>query len=87
MPEENGPVPVALIGTGARSSYMYGPLVQALPQETRLVSVWGRSEPSARALGTQLGVPWYTDIDRLARETGPGSGSCACGARPTDRWA
>ncbi|HET6484837.1 MAG TPA: Gfo/Idh/MocA family oxidoreductase [Spirochaetia bacterium] len=65
------PLPVALIGTGARSSYLYGPLVNALPQAVQLVSVWGRSESSARTLGTQLGVPWFTDVSRLVRETSP----------------
>jgi predicted dehydrogenase len=34
------------------------------------VAVWGRSEASARALGESLGVPWYTDLARLVRETG-----------------
>jgi predicted dehydrogenase len=50
---------------------MYGPILQALPHEVQLVSVWGRSEGSARRLGESLGVPWYTSLDRLQRETGP----------------
>jgi predicted dehydrogenase len=70
-PAAASPLRVAIIGTGARSDYLYGPLVQALPAEVELVSVWGRSEGSARQLGQSLGVPWYTDLDRLMRETAP----------------
>jgi predicted dehydrogenase len=67
----NSPIPVAIIGTSKRSSYLYGPLLKALAEDVDLVAVWGRSEPSARALGESLGVPWYTDITRLVRETHP----------------
>ena len=63
-------VRVAIIGTAARSSYLYGPLLKTL-KEVSLVSVWGRSEGSARRLGERLGVPWYTDLTRLIRETSP----------------
>jgi predicted dehydrogenase len=42
-----------------------------LPEEVDLVSVWGRSIDSARQLGESLGVPWYTDLERLVRETAP----------------
>ncbi len=65
------PLRVAIIGTGRRSSYLYGPLINALPHETQLVSVWGRSEEKARALGEELGVPHYTSLERLVRETAP----------------
>jgi predicted dehydrogenase len=65
------PLRVALIGTAKRSDYLYGPLVRALPREVELVSVWGRSENSARRLGRSLEVPWYTSLDRLIRETAP----------------
>jgi predicted dehydrogenase len=71
MNQERAPLRVAIIGTGSRSSYMHGPIIQALPQEVTLVSVWGRSTPSARRLGERLQVPWYTDLDRLMRETAP----------------
>ncbi len=67
----NEPLRVAIIGTARRADYLYGPLVQALPGEVTLVSVWGRSESSAKALGESLGVPWYTDLERLVRETAP----------------
>jgi hypothetical protein len=64
-------VRVAIIGTGRRSSYMYGPILRALSDEVELVSVWGRSEASARTLGLILGVPSFTDCNRLVRETSP----------------
>jgi len=67
----NQPIRVAIIGTGNRSSYLYGPLIKALPEEVELVSVWGRSDDSARQLGKSLSVPWFTDIDALIRETAP----------------
>lgn len=62
---------VAIIGTAARASYMYGPILKALPGEVELVSVWGRSDNSSKALGEDLAVPWYTDLDKLIRETQP----------------
>jgi predicted dehydrogenase len=71
MSQEKRPLRVAIIGTAARSDYLYGPILQALPHEVELVSVWGRSEPSARRLGETLRAPWYTDLDRLMRETAP----------------
>jgi predicted dehydrogenase len=63
------PVRVAIVGTARRSSYLYAPLLRAIPG-VELVGVWGRSEGSARTLGEQLGLPWYTDLERLVRETG-----------------
>lgn len=65
------PLRVAIIGTSARSYYMYGPLIKALPGELVLTSVWGRSSESARKLGENLGVAWYTSIDQLIEETSP----------------
>lgn len=65
------PVRVAIIGTAARSDYLYGPILQALSSDVELVSVWGRSEESAQRLGESLGVPWYTDLAQLMRETTP----------------
>lgn len=65
------PLRVAIIGTGARADYLYAPLLQALPGEAGLVSIWGRNPESARRLGESLGVPWYTALDRLMRETAP----------------
>lgn len=65
------PLRVAIIGTARRSDYLYGPIVAALPHEVELVSIWGRSEASARRLGESLDVPYYTDLDKLIRETAP----------------
>jgi predicted dehydrogenase len=65
------PLRVAIVGTGRRASYLYGPILKALPDDVALASVWGRSAESARRLGAELGVPWYTDLERLVRETAP----------------
>ena len=62
------PLRVAIVGTGKRSDYLYGPLVKAMP-EVELAGAWGRSEDSARKLGASLGVPAYTDLARLVAET------------------
>ncbi len=69
MPAE--PLRVAIIGTAPRSSYLYGPILRGLGPSVQLVSVWGRSADSARRLGEQLSVPWYTQMARLGRETAP----------------
>jgi predicted dehydrogenase len=69
--QDGKPIRVAIIGTSPRSSYLYGPLLAALPEEVTLVSVWGRSEASARKLGESLGVPWFTGIEKLIEETKP----------------
>ena len=71
------PIRVAIVGTASRSSYLYGPILKALPQEVELVSVWGRSADSAQRLGEKLGAPWYTSLDRLVRETAPQIGIVA----------
>lgn len=65
------PLRVAIVGTARRSDYLYGPLIRTMPHEVELVSVWGRSADSAQRLGASLGVPHYTDLDRLVRETAP----------------
>jgi len=65
------PLRVAIIGTAKRSAYLYAPLLAALRNEVELVAVWGRSEGSARRLGGDLGVPWYTDIGKLVGQTAP----------------
>jgi predicted dehydrogenase len=70
----NEPMRIAIIGTAKRSDYLYGPILKALHPDIELVSVWGRSAESARKLGESLGVPWYTDLDRLVRETAPNIG-------------
>lgn len=65
------PIRVCLVGTAARSDYLYGPIIKALPDEVLLVAVWGRSEASAQRLGESLGVPWYTDMAQLIQDTSP----------------
>src|SRR5262245_25425370 len=70
MITQQEPIRVAIIGTSRRSLGMYGPILTALPG-VELVAVWGRSDASARPLGASLGVPAYTDLDRLIRETAP----------------
>lgn len=74
MTKHKTPLRVAIIGTGRRSDYLYGPIIRALPAEVELVAVWGRSEESAKRLGESLNAPWYTDLDRLVRETTPAIG-------------
>jgi predicted dehydrogenase len=65
------PIRVAIIGTAARSNYLYEPILKALPGDVNLVSVWGRSVESAKKLGDGLGVPWFTDIEKLINQTAP----------------
>ena len=65
------PLRVAIIGTAKRSDYLYGPLIKALPEDVELVSIWGRSANLVERLGKSLGVPAYTDLDKLVRETAP----------------
>jgi predicted dehydrogenase len=74
MTRQKTPLRVAIIGTGRRSDYLYGPIIRALPQEVELVAVWGRSPDSAKWLGESLGAPAYTNLDQLVRETGPAIG-------------
>jgi len=71
MTQTKEPVRVAIVGTASRAGYMHGPILKALPDEVKLVSIWGRSTDSARRLGESLHVPWYTDLDQLIRETAP----------------
>jgi predicted dehydrogenase len=70
MDQHSEPMRIAIVGTAARSNYLYGPILKALPG-VELVAVWGRSTESARRLGESLSKPWYTDLDRLIRETAP----------------
>ncbi len=65
------PLRVTIIGTAKRSEYLYGSLIKALPEDVELVSVWGRSVDSVERLGKSLGVPAYTSLDKLIRETTP----------------
>lgn len=73
MTQQAEPVRAAIIGTAARSDYLYGPLLKALP-DVQLVAVWGRSSEPALRLGESLDVPAFTDLDELMRETDPAIG-------------
>ncbi len=75
------PVRVALIGGSRRSLGVYAPILQALP-DVELVAAWSRSDASAQALGARLGVPAYSDMERMVREVAPQVGvvSVAYGA-------
>ena len=66
-----------MIGTARRVLALYAPILRTLAQHVEVVAVWGRSEESASHLGSALGVPWYTDIDRLVQETAPDIGIVA----------
>src|SRR5688500_5848534 len=68
---DHRPMRVAIVGTAARSDYLFGALIKGMTDEVELVSVWGRSEESARKLGESLAVPHYTDLGALIRETEP----------------
>jgi predicted dehydrogenase len=68
---QNQPIRVAIIGTAARSDYLYGPLLQQMTDDVDLVAILGRSTDSAQRLGESLGVPWYTDLDQLIRDHDP----------------
>lgn len=65
------PLRIAIIGTAKRSDYLYRPLLKALADEVKLVSVWGRSTESAQRLGESSCVPWYTSLEQLIQETSP----------------
>ena len=65
------PIRIAIIGTAKRSDYLYGPIIKALPEQVKLVSVWGRSIESTQRLSKSLGVPGYTDLGKLVAETAP----------------
>ncbi len=77
MTQADFPMRVAIIGTAVRADYLYGPILQALSDRVQLVSIWGRRAESARELGERWRVPWYTDLDRLIRETAPQIGIVA----------
>ncbi len=71
MTDNATPLRVVLIGGSKRSSYMYRTILRGLCGEVELVGVWARSAESARRLGEETGVAWYTDMEQLVRETAP----------------
>jgi predicted dehydrogenase len=64
------PIRIAIIGTAKRSSYLYGPLLKAIPG-AELVAVWGRTAEKAAQLGSSLGVPAYSSLEKLVRQEAP----------------
>ena len=74
----NEPIRVAIIGTAKRSLRLYAKLLRQLP-DVQFVAVWGRSTDPARTLGEIYGVPWYTDLDALIRDTSPHIGIVSVG--------
>lgn len=68
---DKNPLRAAIIGTAKRSDYLYGPLIKALPDDVELVSVWGRHADSVERLSLSLGVPGYTNLEKLVAETTP----------------
>ena len=68
------PVRIAFLGAGSRASYLYARIVAGMGKWVRPVGVWSRSADSAQRLADQLGLPWYTSMERLRRETGAEAG-------------
>jgi predicted dehydrogenase len=73
------PLKVAILGPGRRSRYYYAPLLQKLKDEVELVAVFGRNPERAKKFGEDFCVPWYTDLDKLIRETSPVIGIVSVG--------
>ncbi|MFW5994695.1 MAG: Gfo/Idh/MocA family protein [Spirochaetia bacterium] len=67
------PLRIAFIGAGRRALYLYRRIIEEL-DDVVLVGVWSRREQSARSLGEELSVPWFTDMARLKSETGAVAG-------------
>lgn len=71
MTHHRAPLRVALIGASKRSRDMYLPILRGLLGAVELVAVWTRGAEAARQLGEEAAVPWYTDMDRMVRDTAP----------------
>ena len=70
------PVRVAIIGTASRSSYMYGPILGALPEEVHLVSIWAPGET------------WFVHVPTADRsQTTRGSGNGIMNLPPRDWYS
>ena len=70
MTQSKQPLRVAIIGTAARSDYLYGPILKALPEEVEWFP-FGAAAPTRLASWGKAWGPWYTDLERLIRETAP----------------
>lgn len=67
------PERVAFIGAGRRTLYLYRRIIEEM-DDVELAGVWSRSEKSAKRLGEDLGLPWFTDMAKLKSETGAEAG-------------
>ncbi|TVQ23100.1 MAG: gfo/Idh/MocA family oxidoreductase [Spirochaetaceae bacterium] len=66
-------VRIAFIGAGSRTLYLYRRILEEM-DSVELVGVWSRSAESAKRLGEELGLPWFTDMAKLKSETGAHAG-------------
>ena len=73
------PIRVAIIGTAARSSYLYGPMLKALDRDMNLVSVWGRTSESAKKLGEGSGRSLVYGYWKTHQSDDPSDWYCLCG--------
>lgn len=71
MTAASSPLRVALVGAGKRAAYMYAPILRALKGDVELVAVWSRSSDSARRLGEQLAVPYFSDMAEMMKVAQP----------------
>jgi hypothetical protein len=68
LPTPDQPLKIALIGTGARSQQVYGPLWGALKPWCELVAVCDPVEENGRRYAKEQDVPWYSDIRQLVKD-------------------
>ena len=64
---------IAFIGAGSRTLYLYRRILEEM-DSVELVGLWSRTEESAKHLGEELGLPWFTDMAKLKSETGAHAG-------------
>ncbi|HKJ86205.1 MAG TPA: Gfo/Idh/MocA family oxidoreductase [Spirochaetia bacterium] len=62
------PIRIAILGAGKRALYLYRRIIEGM-NDVEIVGAWSRSESSAKQLGEELGVPWFTDMAKLKTET------------------
>jgi hypothetical protein len=68
IPTPDEPLRVALIGAGARSRTIYGPLWDTLKPWCRLVAVCDPVEENSRRYAAEQGVAYYRDIRQLVQD-------------------
>ncbi len=70
MPDSNGKIRFAIVGTGWRSLF-YQRVARALPEKFQVCGVVARSDSSAREIGDTWGVPVFRSLPELAASTAP----------------